>query len=203
MPAPVSLRAPRPTAPRSASPSSCPAAALPSRRRRAPGHGCIRRRLLRERQHDRHRHQSGDAGVVFHLPERRRRLLGCVSPATRWEAANIESGYGATQFAGDAATLLTSSFFDRHDDTNPFRNDSFTSCRTARVTCTPRSKPDANYGGRITHTSATRHDGVPHPPGADVLEREPRDPVGVERGRFRCARNWWQTQQAFGTVGWI
>ena len=33
-------------------------------------------------------------------------------------AANIESGYGATQFAGDAGSLLSSSFFDRHDATN-------------------------------------------------------------------------------------
>src|SRR5947208_2016913 len=66
-------------------------------------------------------------------------------------AANIESGYGATQFAGDAATLLTSSFFDRHDDTNPFRNDSFTFVPYCTGDVHAGSKPDANYGGRITH----------------------------------------------------
>src|SRR5206468_3191319 len=51
----------------------------------------------------------------------------------------------------DAATLLTSSFFDRHDDTNPFRNDSFTFVPYCTGDVHAGSKPDANYGGRITH----------------------------------------------------
>jgi len=74
---------PRPTAPRSASPSSCPAAALHRGAGARLDMGAIRRRLLRERQHDRHRHQSGRCrGRVFIF------LNGGAcwdrSPATRW-----------------------------------------------------------------------------------------------------------------------
>ena len=116
-------------------------------------------------------------------------------------AANIESGYGATQFAGDAGSLLSSSFFDRHDATNPFRNDSFVFVPYCTGDVHAGSKPDANYGGRITHHVGYQNMTAYLTRLVPTFSSASRVILsGSSAGGFGALANWWQTQQAFGTV---
>lgn len=116
-------------------------------------------------------------------------------------ASNIESGYGASHFANDAAGLLTASLFDRGDTANPFRDDSFVFVPYCTGDVHAGSNPDANYGGR-----PTRHVGfqnmtaflarlVPTFAGASRVILS-----GSSAGGFGALSNWWQTQQAFGNL---
>jgi hypothetical protein len=116
-------------------------------------------------------------------------------------ASFIESGYGKPQFDRDAAGLLTGSFFDRSDSTNPFRNDSFVFVPYCTGDVHAGSKPDAQYG-----THVTRHVGfqnmtaflrrlVPTFSGATRVILS-----GSSAGGYGALTNWWQTQQAFGAL---
>jgi hypothetical protein len=116
-------------------------------------------------------------------------------------ASYITSGYGASQFASDATTLLSSSLFDRTDAANPFRNDSFVFIPYCTGDVHAGSNPNAVWG-----THPTKHVGfenmtaylkriVPTFSGASRVILS-----GSSAGGFGALANWWQTQQAFGTL---
>jgi hypothetical protein len=116
-------------------------------------------------------------------------------------ASYISSGYGASQFAGDAATLLQGSLFNRNDVANPFRNDSFVFVPYCTGDVHAGSRPDAVWG-----THPTKHVGfqnvaayllrlVPTFSGASRVILS-----GSSAGGFGALTNWYQTQQAFGTL---
>jgi len=116
-------------------------------------------------------------------------------------ASNIESGYGSSQFASDAAGLLSSSLFDRTDATNPFRNDSFVFVPYCTGDVHAGSNPSADHGGRIT-----RHVGYRNMT-AFLARLVPTFPAasrvilsGSSAGGYGALTNWWQAQQAFGTL---
>jgi hypothetical protein len=116
-------------------------------------------------------------------------------------ASYIDSGYGAGQFASDAATLLSGSLFDRTDSANPFRNDSFVFVPYCTGDVHAGSNPNAVWGPH-----PTRHVGfqnmaaylvrlVPTFSGASRVILS-----GSSAGGFGALTNWWQTQQAFGAL---
>jgi Pectinacetylesterase len=116
-------------------------------------------------------------------------------------ASYIDSGYGASQFANDAAALLGATFFNRNDVANPFRNDSFVFVPYCTGDVHAGSKPDAMYG-----THPTRHVGFQNM--AAYLQRIVPTFGGASRvilsgssaGGFGALTNWYQTQQAFGSL---
>jgi hypothetical protein len=116
-------------------------------------------------------------------------------------ASYIESGYGASQFAGDAATLLTSSLFDRTDMANPFRNDSFVFVPYCTGDVHAGSNPTAVWG-----THPTKHVGFQNM-SAYLLRVAPTFSgasrvilSGSSAGGFGALANWYQTQHAFGAL---
>jgi hypothetical protein len=115
-------------------------------------------------------------------------------------ASHIEGGYGPTQFAADLA-FTNSSFFDRTDIANPFRNDSFVVIPYCTGDVHSGSNPNASYGGR-----ATRHVGFQNVT-AYLKRIVPTFPdvsrvilSGSSAGGYGALANWWQTQQAFGAI---
>jgi hypothetical protein len=114
-------------------------------------------------------------------------------------ASYIESGYGASQFASDG--VLGAAFFDRNDATNPFRNDSFVFVPYCTGDVHAGSKPDANYGGKITHHVGFQNMGayltrlVPTFSGSSRVILS-----GSSAGGVGALTNWWRTQQAFGAL---
>jgi Pectinacetylesterase len=141
----------------------------------------------------------GDAGarlVVF--------LNGggaCWDEATCYQlqtASYIQSGYGQTQFSGDAQTLLGSSFFNRNDAANPFKNDSFVFVPYCTGDVHAGSVTQ-NYGGKPTHHVGLQNMAaflqriVPSFPDASRVILS-----GSSAGGFGALTNWYQTQQAFG-----
>jgi hypothetical protein len=128
----------------------------------------------------------------------------CWDEATCYQlgtAANIESGYGAAAFAADAGGFLSGSLFNRNDPANPFRDDSFVYVPYCTGDVHAGNKPDASYGGR-----STRHVGFQNM--AAFLARLVPTFSGASRvilsgssaGGYGALANWWQTQQAFGSV---
>lgn len=113
-------------------------------------------------------------------------------------ATYIEGGYGPTEFAGDTATLLQLSFFNRNDAANPFKDDNliFVPYCTGDVHAGSILQ---NYGGKATH-----HVGFQNV--AAYLKRiVPTFPdvsrvilSGSSAGGFGALTNWNQTQEAFG-----
>jgi hypothetical protein len=127
----------------------------------------------------------------------------CWDEATCYQiktASHIEGGYGPDEFTADLG-LLNSSFFDRTDAANPFRNDSFVMVPYCTGDVHAGSKPDASYGGRIT-----RHVGFQNM--AAYLRRLVPTFSGASRvilsgssaGGYGALANWGQTQAAFGTL---
>src|SRR5947207_12825137 len=119
------------------------------------------------------------------------------SPATRW-------GRRRTSRAATARRSLPatpSSFFDRHDDTNPFRNDSFVFVPYCTGDVHAGSKPDANYGGRITHPvgyqNMTAYLTRPVP---TVSSASPGILSGARAGGFGALAKWVQNRQGCGRV---
>jgi hypothetical protein len=116
-------------------------------------------------------------------------------------ASHIEGGYGPAEFQTDKGLLGAAAFFDRNDATNPFRNDSWVFVPYCTGDVHSGSNPNASYGGR-----ATKHVGFENM--AAYLKRiVPTFPnptrvilSGSSAGGFGALANWWQTQQAFGTV---
>jgi hypothetical protein len=116
-------------------------------------------------------------------------------------ASYIQTGYGATQFASDATAFLNAGFFDRSDASNPFRNDSFVFVPYCTGDVHAGTKPDANYGGKITrhvgylNVKAYLNRLVPTFSGASRVILS-----GSSAGGVGALSNWYQTQQAFGAL---
>jgi hypothetical protein len=116
-------------------------------------------------------------------------------------ASYIEGGYGPTQFAADATGMLSTSFFDRNDAQNPFRNDSFVFVPYCTGDVHAGSNDAATYGTHTVHhvgfenMAAYLQKIVPTFSGASRVILS-----GSSAGGFGALANWWQTQQAFGAL---
>jgi len=116
-------------------------------------------------------------------------------------ASYIEGGYGPTQFAGDASGFLHTSFWNRDDAQNPFRNDSFVFIPYCTGDVHAGSRPSATYGTHTVHhvgfqnMTAYLKRLVPTFSGASRVILS-----GSSAGGFGALANWWQTQQAFGSL---
>lgn len=119
-------------------------------------------------------------------------------------ASNITSGYGEADFKGEAASTSylaeQGGFFDRSDATNPLKDYSYVYVPY----CTGdihAGNNVADYGGKMTkhvgfkNMSAYLARVVPTFPAAERVVI-----AGSSAGGLGAAYNWWQTQQAFGSV---
>ena len=144
----------------------------------------------------------GDAGgrlLVF--------LMGggaCWDEATCYQlqtASYFTSGYGPTQFAGDAAGFLGTSLWNRDDVTNPFRNDSFVFVPYCTGDVHAGSKPNAVYGAHTAQHVGFQNMTVFLQRLVPTFSTASRVILsGSSAGGFGALANWWQTQQAFGTL---
>lgn len=111
------------------------------------------------------------------------------------------SGYGAASFASDANSLLKTSLFDRTDETNPFRNDSFVFVPYCTGDVHAGSNPNAVWDGQ-----PTKHVGFQNMTAflPKIVETFPTPSrvllAGASAGGFGALINWWRTQEAFGDV---
>jgi hypothetical protein len=150
-------------------------------------------------------------GIGVNLTSRGTRVLvflmgggACWDEVTCYQlgtAANVSTGYGAPQFAVDAQGFARTPLFDRGDPANPFRDDSYVVVPYCTGDVHAGSNPNALYGGRLTRHVGYRNLAayltrlVPTFAGASRVVLS-----GSSAGGYGALTNWWQVQQAFGTV---